>query len=247
MILAAGEGSRLHPLTTDRPKPMIPIAGAPILEHNVRRLVQHGFDEIVINLHHHGEIIERHLGDGTRLGARISYSREERLLGTAGGVKRAIRLLGDEFLVVYGDNLSLCDFTTLFERHRAQGAWMTMALYHREDPTASGIVEVDESWRIRRFLEKPQPHEIFSNWVNAGVLALRARALEVVPENQPSDFGRDVVGQLVANGKPIFGYPTGTGLWWIDTVADYERTVQLFEDPEMAAKLYKKPSTASHL
>jgi NDP-sugar pyrophosphorylase family protein len=242
MILAAGEGSRLHPLTADRPKPMIPIAGVPILEHNVRRLVQHGFNEIVINVHHRGDVIESHIGDGARFGATIHYSREERLLGTAGGVRRAMSLLGDRFLVVYGDNLSLCDFSALFVRHVESAAWMTMALYHREDPTSSGIVEVDAGWRVRRFLEKPSPHEVFSNWVNGGVLALDARVMDLIPENQPCDFGRDVVGALLALGAPVTGFPMGPDLWWIDTLDDYERTARVFADAKAAARLYENPS-----
>jgi NDP-sugar pyrophosphorylase family protein len=238
MILAAGEGSRLRPLTADRPKPMIEIAGAPILEHNVRRLVQHGFNDLIINVHHQGEVIERHFGDGSRFGAQIRYSREERLLGTAGGVKRAMPMLGDEFLVVYGDNLLICNYSDLFERHTASGAAMTMGLYHRKNPMASGIVEVDGAWRIRRFLEKPQPHEVFSNWVNAGVLAIDARVMDLVPQNEQSDFGRDIVGELLAMGHALFGYPVGTDLWWIDTLEDYERTVELFRHAPAAARLY---------
>jgi NDP-sugar pyrophosphorylase family protein len=245
MILAAGEGSRLLTLTKDRPKPMIPIAGAPILEHNVRRLAQHGFNEIVINVHHKGDIIEEHFGDGARFGTHISYSREERLLGTAGGVKRAMPMLGDQFLVLYGDNLSLCDFSALFRRHIDSGARMTMALYHREDPRASGIVEVGEDWRVHRFLEKPASHQVFSNWVNAGVLALDARAMSLVPENEPSDFGRDVIGRLLEREEPVFGFPIGEGLWWIDTLDDYERTVQFFTDPKAVAHLYDNSSTIS--
>jgi mannose-1-phosphate guanylyltransferase/phosphomannomutase len=238
MILAAGEGSRLRPLTIDRPKPMIEIAGAPILEHNVRRLVEHGFTEIVINLHHAPEAIVAHFGDGARFGARISYSREEHLLGTAGGVKRAAHLLGPDFLVVYGDNLSLCDFTALFKTHVTKAAWLTMGLFEREDPTASGIVDVGPDGRIRRYLEKPAPEQVFSHWVNAGVLALSAEVLGLIAPDKPSDFGHDVLGSLLDWGAPIYGVPVGRDLWWIDSIADYERTVRFFEDGEAASRLY---------
>ncbi len=225
MVLAAGEGTRLRPLTDDRPKPMIEIAGAPILEHNVRLLAAHGVKEIVVNLHYKPEAIEHYFGDGSRFGVSIVYSHEEHLLGTAGGLKKMERAFtGGDFFLVYGDNLTTLDLGALAAHHRERGAVLTMALFEREDPRQSGIVGLDGDDRIVRFLEKPKDDEIFSHWVNAGFLVLSPRLLDAIPAGRPSDFGRDVVRELLARNEPVYGYRMSEPLWWIDSVEDYERT-----------------------
>lgn len=231
MLLAAGEGSRLRPLTADRPKPMLPIGGVPVLERNLRLLASHGVRRVVINVHYHPEAITAHFGDGARYGVEIIYSFEETLLGTAGGLRRARRWLGEEFFLVYGDNLSTCDLTALHAQHRRHDAVVTMALYERDDPTQSGIVGLDADDRIVRFLEKPRPDQVFSRWVNAGYLVATDAIFDRIPaDGVVSDFGHDVFEPLIADGKRVFGYRMGgeERLWWIDTLADYERTQRAF-------------------
>jgi NDP-sugar pyrophosphorylase family protein len=231
LVLAAGQGSRLRPLTLDRPKPMIEIAGAPILEHNVRRLVSHGFTQIVINLHYLPDTIEDYFGNGSRFGATISYSFEDELLGTAGALKKVEdRFQDDDFLVIYGDNLTTCDFSDLMRTHRAKQAILTMALHRREDPRSSGIVGLDNEGRITRFLEKPSVEQVFSQWVNAGALALSPAILDVIPAGRFSDFGRDILDGLVRGGYPIYGYQMDGRIWWIDSLEDYQATRAAFED-----------------
>ncbi|HEV3153081.1 MAG TPA: nucleotidyltransferase family protein [Candidatus Baltobacteraceae bacterium] len=230
MILAAGEGSRLRPLTLTRPKPMIPVAGTPILEYNVRLLAEHGVRDLTINLHHQPEVITEYFGDGSRFGVKIRYSYEPELLGTAGAVAAVRDLFEEDFLLVYGDNLSDCNLTALLELHFDRRAALTMALYRREDPQASGIVGVDDDGRVTQFLEKPRPDQVFSNWVNAGYLAISPSVAGAIPSGRPSDFGRDVFGALLDAGRPVYGYRMTEQLWWIDSLADYERTQRQFED-----------------
>jgi mannose-1-phosphate guanylyltransferase len=227
MILAAGKGTRLYPLTERVPKCMVPIGGKPLLEDTVRRLAGQGVTRITINLHHLGEVIAGHFGDGRRFGVDLRYSPEEELLGTAGGVKRAFDrgLLGDRFFVWYGDNLSRCRLADLAAHHRRLDADVTIALHHRDDPTKSGIVGLDDGGRITRFLEKPRPEEIFSNWVNAGIYLVEARVLDAVPEGF-FDFGRDLFPRLLSAGRTLAGYrmDSSEDLLWVDSPEDLDRT-----------------------
>ena len=229
VLLAAGEGLRLGGVTADRPKPMIEIGGRPILEHNVRLLASHGIKDLIINLHHRPETVIRHFGDGASLGVRITYSHEPTLLGTAGAVKKVADQLTDTFLVIYADNLTDCDLRKLLEFHRRKRGVGTIALFHRENATASGIAELDADDRVLRFLEKPRPEEIFSPWVNAGILVLEPEVVDLIPAGRASDFGREVLPSVLAAGNPLYGYRMSEGLWWVDSPEDLERTRREFE------------------
>jgi len=228
MILAAGEGTRLRPLTNDRPKPMIRIGGTPILEHNLRLLVAAGVRQVAINLHHRPEVISEYFGDGSRFGVEITYSHEERLLGTAGAVKKMATFFDSDFFLVYGDNLSTIDLRALAHQHDAKKSVLTMAVIEREDPAESGIVELDKDDRIVRFVEKPAPGNVFSRFVNAGYLVVSAPVLSMIPDDTPSDFGRDVFVRLVGSGALVYAYRMSEGLWWIDSPSDHERTRRTF-------------------
>ena len=232
MILAAGQGTRLRPLTDHIPKPMVLVAGKPILEHNLELLTRHGISDVVINLHHQPQTIVDHFGDGSRWGVHITYSFEPELLGTAGAVKRVQEQFDSTFLVLYGDNLTTCDLTRLTVFHQAKGGIATIALHYRDDPTASGIATLDDRDRITRFVEKPMPHQIFSLWVNAGILVLEPEVLDVTPEGGPSDLGRDLFPSLLARGEAIYGYRMSQGeyLWWIDTPEDLQRVKAIWEE-----------------
>ena len=227
MILAAGGGTRLRPLTERMPKPMVPIAGRPILEYNIRLLAKHGIRELVVNLHHYPDMVVDYFGDGQAWGVSITYSYEPVLLGTAGAVKKVEALFDSTFLMVYGDNLTTCDIGQLCSFHREKKAVGTMALFHRDDPTASGIVGLDEDDRIICFLEKPELHQVFSHWVNAGLLVLEPEVLYYIPADRPSDFGRDILPALIDAGRPLYGYQMSEGLWWIDTLEDYRYVEEL--------------------
>jgi NDP-sugar pyrophosphorylase family protein len=232
LVLAAGCGERLRPLTDDRPKPMIEIGGKPILQHNLQMLARAGVCEAVINLHHLPERIREYFGNECA-GVSLSYSYEPELLGTAGAARKSAAFLRDgDFIVAYGDNLSTIDLSKLIALHRQRDADVTLAVFHRDDVGASGIVGLDATDRVTRFLEKPREDEIFSHWVNAGYLVAKPSVLDAIPANGPSDFGRDILPQLVARGARIYGYRMTERLWWIDSPADYERTLATFEPPQ---------------
>lgn len=225
-LLAAGRGTRLRPLTDTIPKCMIPIAGKPLLEHNVEWLRRFDVTELVINLHHLPEVVREHFRDGSRWGVRITYSPERELLGTAGSVKKMADYFDGPFFVWYGDNLSTCRLDRLWQFHMARkNSLATIALYKRDDPTQSGIVGLDENDRITRFLEKPRPEQVFSHWVNAGIYVLDPRVLETIPAEGMADFGRDIFPALLSRNYPLYGYKMSEeeGLWWIDTPEDLER------------------------
>lgn len=225
MLLAAGRGTRLRPMTETVSKCMVEIAGKPILEHTVGRLRRFGVTDIMINLHYLPEAVTHHFGDGSRFGVRISYSHEPELLGTAGAVKKVAAFFDAPFFVWYGDNLSTCRLDRLREFHEANGGVASIALHHRDDPTQSGIVGLDDDNRVTRFLEKPRADQIFSHWVSAGILALEPRALEAIVGDGAVDFGREVFPTLLERSEAIYGYRMAEDeeLLWIDTFADYER------------------------
>jgi NDP-sugar pyrophosphorylase family protein len=232
ILLAAGVGSRLRPLTDNRPKPMVHVGDRPLLEYNVRRLVRHGVRDIAINLHHWPDVVTSHFGDGARYGARIVYSHEPDLLGTAGAVKAFEPFIaGQRVLVHYGDNLTSCDLDALESLHLARGGIATIALFAKDDVSPHSAVEFDANGRITRFVEKPKPGETTSRWISAGVILLEPRALEWIPEAARYDFGFDLFPRLLAGGEPVFGYAMSEaeGLWWIDTLDDYRRVSALAE------------------
>lgn len=227
LILAAGEGQRLRPFTATMPKPMLSIAGKPILEHNVRLLAKHGVREIAINLHHQPEAIRGHFGDGSLFGVHLRYTHEPELLGTAGALTQLRDFFTETFLVLYGDNLSTCDLTSLIALHRARAraAEATIALFSREDVSASGVAVLDETDKITGFIEKPEPGQTTSTWVNAGIVACEPRVLGYI-DKTPCDFGRDIFPRMLVEKRNITGYRMREpeSLWWIDSPADYERT-----------------------
>jgi len=134
------------------------------------------------------------------------------------------------FLVWYGDNLSTCDLGRLLQFHREKGGTMTIALFHRKDVTQSGIIGLAGDDRVLRCLGKPGEEEVFSHWVNAGIMVLEPEVLDYIPSDGPSDFGRDVIPAMLAEGERVFGYRMSSdeGLWWIDTPEDLQRTEQEF-------------------
>ena len=182
MILAAGVGSRLDPLTRNVPKPMVPIVNRPVIEHIVEKLKKHGVTEIMVNLHYLGDVIKEHLGDGSKWGVKISYAQEDRLWGDAGSVKRAEEFFGDgTFLVVGGDDISDMDLTRLVKLHQDKKAVSTIALSLVDDPSEYGIVLMNERGRITRFLEKPKGEVIFSNTANTGIYVFEPEVFDVDP------------------------------------------------------------------
>ena len=229
LILAAGEGTRLRPLTLDRPKPMLPINGKPLLEHTVEWLCKHGITEIAINLHYHPEVIVNHFGDGSAMGVHIAYSYEDPILGTAGAARKLNGFLGrGPLVVVYGDVLTDMDLSALIEFHELARArdprtQVTMSLYHVPNPTQVGLVGLDETGKITRFVEKPKPDEVFTDLANAGILVIEPEAVHRVPPNTFSDFGLHLFPELLRSGVSMYGWviPDNTFLVDIGTPDKY--------------------------
>lgn len=207
MILAAGLGTRLRPLTLTCPKAMLPIGGRPLLEHTLHLLRHHGIRDVVINLHHLPEQIVAHLGDGRPWGMRITYSFEAELLGTAGAVKKVEGHFSSPFVVIYGDVFTDLDLTAMFRTHRVKQGVATLGVYAVDDPWLRGIVEVDATGRITRLVEKPAPEEAFSNLANAGVYILEPQVLDHIPPHTPYDFARDLFPALLARGFRLYAHP----------------------------------------
>jgi len=209
MILAAGEGTRLWPLTLTLPKPMVPIVGTPLLERTLLWLSGQGVTEAAINLFHRPQAIPDFFGDSFA-GLHLHYFFEETLRGTAGGLKAAERVFRDApFFVIYGDNLVHADLRRLADFHATRGGVGAVGLFHHPNPSAAGIVAMEGEGRITRFVEKPPADQVFSDLANAGVYVLDPAVLDMIPGDTVSDFGRDVFPRLLAEGLPLYGTPLG--------------------------------------
>jgi len=227
MLLAAGLGKRLRPLTDQCPKCMVPVAGKPVLQWNIEWLRSQGVVDLVVNLHHYPEAVTDYFGDGSAYGVRLRYSYEPVLLGTAGALWGARQLLSSErFWVIYADNLVNCSLERMESRHLSANATLTMGLFWREDVSSSGVAELNDDGRITGFKEKPRAKEARSHWVNAGLFRCNYKILQFIPPNQNCDFGLDILPAMLAAGEPLYGYPFGNGesLYWIDTLEDLART-----------------------
>lgn len=206
LVLAAGAGTRLRPFTLDRPKPMVPIGGRPLLEHTIRLLKAHGVDEIAINLHHCPDVIPAYFGDGRRWGVRLFYSHENPILGTAGAARRLQHFLDRTFLVVYGDVLTDIDLGRFVRAHQSHAAIATLALQSVADPTNKGVVELGPDGMIVRFVEKPTPGTTTSSLVNLGIYVLEPTALDPIPPDTFFDFGYDLFPLLLRQGHRLAGW-----------------------------------------
>jgi mannose-1-phosphate guanylyltransferase/phosphomannomutase len=207
VVMAGGEGSRLRPLTSRRPKPLAPVANKPVMEHIVDLLRKHGFTEIVATLHYLADEIESYFGDGSAFGVSMHYVVEDTPLGTAGAVKLAADLLGNEsFLIISGDALTDLDLTALVADHERTGASATITLQRVANPLEFGVVITDDNRRITRFLEKPSWGEIFSDTINTGIYVLGPEVLDYMERGKAYDFSRDIFPRLLHEGKIVSGY-----------------------------------------
>ena len=212
VIMAGGFGTRLRPLTTHIPKPLVPVGNVPIMEHTVRLLKRHGFTDLLVLLYFLPETITTHFGDGSRWGVRITYATPTADLGTAGAVRFAAGELGEPILVISGDVLTDFDLEAAVRSHRDRRAEASIVLTRVDSPLAYGIVITDESGRIVRFLEKPSWGEVFSDTINTGIYILEPSVLGAVPAGRPYDFGRELFPALLAAGRPLYGH-IAEGYW----------------------------------
>jgi len=218
MVLAAGLGTRLRPITYAMPKPMVPVLNRPVMEHIVRLLAGNGFGEAIANLHWFPETIEGHFGDGSAFGLELSYSREEALLGTSGGVRNAREFLGDSFLVISGDALTDIDLAAMREFHESHDGVATLATKRVADTTQFGVAITGADGRIQGFQEKPQPAEALSDLANCGIYMFRSEIFDFFPEPGTSkaagaddpagfaDWAMDVFPKLLENDVPFYSH-----------------------------------------
>ena len=225
MVLAAGLGTRLRPLTLDRPKPLVAVHGRPLIAYNLLLLRRYGVTEVIINVHHHGEALRAALGDGAAFGVRIVYSPEDPLLDTGGAIKNAAPLLGDDdFLVLNGDTIIDLPIDELLAAHRAHGAAATLVLRTDAEQARYGLIEIDAERRIRRFLGAPAAVPVpLTAYMFAGVHVLSPRVFDYMPEVRAFSIARHTYPAMLAAGEPLYGLPF-LGFWRvIDTAADLER------------------------
>jgi mannose-1-phosphate guanylyltransferase len=207
MVLAAGKGTRLLPLTDEVPKPMAPVGGKPIISHIFDLLARSGFEAIYVNVCHLADVILEHFGEERVVEeTRVTFSRETELMGTAGGVKRLAGHFDDTFVVIMGDALTDINLRHLVAFHRESEAIATLALRRVTDTTRYGVVELDPENRIVGFQEKPNLKDAISTLANTGIYVLEPRVLEYIPEETFFDFAQDVFPRLLAAGEMLLGY-----------------------------------------
>lgn len=215
VVMAGGEGSRLRPLTSQCPKPLVPVAGTPIIEHILRLLKLHGITEVICTIAYLGADIRNRLGDGAELGMHIEYVSEETPLGTAGSVRNAAELLDDTFLVISGDALTDIDLTWAMSEHRRRSADATIVLCSVPNPLEYGVVVTEPDGQVQRFLEKPSWGEVFSDQANTGIYVVERAVLDLIRSDTVTDWSQDVFPQMLRRGSPLHGIVAG-GAYWCD-------------------------------
>jgi mannose-1-phosphate guanylyltransferase len=211
LILAGGEGTRLRPLTETIPKPVIPLVGQPFISYMLEWLRRHGVDDVVLACGFMADGVRAVLGDGGALGVRLRYIEEPQPLGTGGALKFAEELLDERFLMLNGDVLTDIDVTALLDQHVSTDATATLTLYPVDDPSAYGLVRLNDDRSVSEFLEKPKPEQIDTNLINAGAYVLERRVLDSMPPAGTNvSIERDVFPALVGHG--LYGY-AASGYW----------------------------------
>src|SRR5919202_5348938 len=234
VIMAGGQGTRLRPLTSNQPKPMIPIVNVPCMEHILRLLTNHGLTDVVVTLQFMPEEIQDYFGDGSDWNANIRYSIEAAPAGTAGSVKLAEEHLKDDrILVISGDALTDADLTRVIRFHEEKGAEATMVLKSVENPLDFGIVITEEDGRISRFLEKPAWGQVFSDTVNTGIYVLEPSVLQEIPSEEEYDFSKELFPKLLEAGRPLYGYITEDYWQDIGTLEQYMQAQRDVLDAKM--------------
>ena len=224
-ILAAGKGERLGSLTATVPKPMLELAGKPILEHNILMCKNAGVQDIFINLHYLPNKITDYFGDGAKMGVNIQYNYEPELLGTAAGILFFLNnFKAEPFYVIYGDNYTEFDLKDLKDYHESVNSDFTIALHWVDDISHSGVVYLGKNNEIYKFLEKPKMDHIEGGWVNSGIYLINPNVIDDLVK-QHSDFAYDIIPQALNRKRKLYGYKIKNDLWAIDTPELFSNTV----------------------
>ncbi|HKY04030.1 MAG TPA: NDP-sugar synthase [Blastocatellia bacterium] len=223
LILAGGKGTRLRPLTMHTPKPIVPIANNPFLLYQLELLKRAGIHDLILSLSYQPHKIEDRLGDGTDHKVKINYTVETSPLGTAGAYRNAAGLISETTVVLNGDVLTDIDLSECLRFHREREAAATIVLAPVPNPADYGSVEIDADGRVQRFVEKPDPKDVTSDTINAGIYILEPRVLDFIPEGEPFMFEYGVFPRLLEAGERFYGY-TWRGYWRdIGTPASYRQ------------------------
>ncbi len=224
VIMAGGKGSRLRPLTCNKPKPMVPVLNKPVMEYAVELLQKHHITDIAVTLQYLPGVIKDYFGDGSDFGVNLRYFEETIPLGTAGSVKNAEEFLDETFLVISGDGITDYDLTEAVEFHRKQGGMVTLVMARVRNPLEYGVVMCDDTGRITRFLEKPSWGEVFSDTVNTGIYVIEPEIFKFFGKDLFFDFSKDLFPLLLSRGIPMFGY-VAKGYWSdIGSLEQYRQT-----------------------
>ena len=215
VLMAGGSGTRLRPLTCDLPKPMVPVLNRPIAEHIINLLKRHHITEIIATLYYLPDVMRDYFQDGSDFGVQMTYAvEEEQPLGTAGCVKNIQQWLDGTFVTISGDAITDFDLQAAIAFHREKKSKATLILTRVPNPVEFGVVITDKDGKIKRFLEKPSLSEIFSDTVNTGTYILEPEVLDYLPENEESDFSKDLFPLLLEKGEPMYGYVADA--YWCD-------------------------------
>ncbi len=228
VVMAGGFGSRIQPLTHSTPKPMLPLFNRPMMEHTMLKLRDLGITEFIVLLYYKPEIIKEYFKDGSEKGMNISYVTPDDDYGTAGAVKKAQELIGDEnFVIISGDVVTDFDFEKMFEFHKAKKSKLTITLTKVENPLQFGVVITDYEGKIEKFLEKPSWGEVFSDTINTGIYIIEPEILDEIPVNENYDFGKDLFPSLMSGDVTLWGYDAKG--YWRD-VGNPESYREVYED-----------------
>ncbi len=226
MILAAGKGTRLRPLTLAIPKPMIPIGGRPVIRYIIDLLISEGVKHIMVNLHYKAEQIASYLRRITPYGAKIDYFIEPEPMGTAGAIKAVENFFDDTFIVIGGDIITNIKIGKIAKFHKQKKSLATIGLYHTKHVEQYGVVVTNSQGKILEFQEKPKKEEAKSNWINTGIYIFEPDILKLIPKNKFYDFGLNLFPKLTKKQIPFFGYKA-KGYWRdIGNLEEYQKAIQ---------------------
>lgn len=212
VIMAGGKGTRLQPLTSKIPKPMVPLFSKPVMEYSIELLKRHGITKIAITLHYLPNIIKKYFGDGSRFGVELHYFEETHPLGTAGSIKNAEQFLDECFVVISGDALTDFNLSQGIAFHQSKKALATIFIKKVEVPLDYGVIMTNKDDEIIKFLEKPALEEVFSDTVNTGIYVLEPEIFSFLEQGVATDFSRDLFPLLMKKNVPLFGYEA-EGYW----------------------------------
>ncbi|MFH1931652.1 MAG: nucleotidyltransferase family protein [Pseudomonadota bacterium] len=245
MVLAAGLGTRLRPLTNDIPKCLMPLAGRPLIDWTLRWIRHGGVEECVINLHYLPEKVKTFVGNGQQYDLNVHYSYEPELLGTAGAVKKVAAFFDEPFYVIYSDNFSLWELRKLKQFYDTVSSVnnnigtevaAVIAVHWREDVTSSGMVEISEDNQVINYMEKPKKEDVTSNYVNAGFYYLNPKILDYIADNRFFDFSYHVFPAIIKNGEKLYAVKMDMPIIGIDTLDAYNSADKLAEQYKVKSK-----------